>query len=210
VLTDSQLASWVRGAGWQTLDEMVTAIAIAYAESSGRIDAKNTNLDGSVDYGVWQINSVHADLFAKYPEWWTVSNAVMAYELYKSKGNKFTDWVTYNTGAYKMFTSHARAAASDVSAPANTDLGDAGVAGSDQTTTTTIIPGVDAIASSLAAFSTATAAVASWVSDVRNWERVGMVLIGGALVVGALVMVAGKEVSGPLENVAGKVLRAAA
>lgn len=38
------------------------AAAIAMAESGGRPDATNTNRSGSVDRGLWQINSIHGTL----------------------------------------------------------------------------------------------------------------------------------------------------
>jgi hypothetical protein len=202
VLTPAQIAQWAVQAGFKGND-LAVAVAIAMAESSGHIDAKNINIDGSTDLGIWQINTVHADLLARYPQWWSVENADMAFSLYQSKGGKFTDWVTYNTGAYQLYMSQAKQAA------ASPDTGNV-IGGPGDTKTVNVIPGVDSIASSLSAFATGFAAVAQWMGDVHNWERVGLVLIGGALVVGALVMVAGESVSGPVEKVTGKVLRAAA
>lgn len=201
-ISPADMANWARQAGFSGPD-LTTIVAIGIAESHGHTDAKNTNLDGSTDYGVWQINSVHADLFDKWPEWWSVTNANMAHALFTARKNSFDDWVTYKNGTYQMYMGQAGSAALNPGAATNTS------GGPDQTTTTNIIPGVDAIASSLSAFSTGFAAMAKWMSDVHNWERVGLVFIGGALVVGALVMLTGKEISAPLENVTGKVLRAA-
>lgn len=49
-------------------DELYTAVAVAFAESGGRLDAVNRNSDKSVDRGIWQINSIHGfeDLFDPY------------------------------------------------------------------------------------------------------------------------------------------------
>ena len=201
-LSDAQIAGWAQQGGFTGNDEAI-AVAVAIAESSGHIDATNTNTNGSVDYGIWQINSVHADLFNQYPQWWSVENADMAHAVYAAAGNKFSPWTTYNSGAYQLYMTRAKAA---VGAP---DQGNV-VGGPGDTRNVTVIPGVDSIASSLAAFGTGFSAVAGWVSDVHNWERVGLVLIGGALIVAALAVLGGKAVSGPLEYAAGKVLRSAA
>lgn len=40
--------------------------AIAIVESGGRTDATNTNSNGSVDYGMMQINSIHLPELARY------------------------------------------------------------------------------------------------------------------------------------------------
>jgi hypothetical protein len=80
------------------------AHAICMAESGGNITAINTaNADGSVDRGLMQVNSIHADmvngdlgsLFNP-----TV-NLKIAYSLYTAHG--FTAWSTYNNGAYRKY-----------------------------------------------------------------------------------------------------------
>lgn len=191
-LTDVQIAAWARTSGFATLNDIITAVAIALAESSGRIDATNANLNGTTDYGVWQINSIHADLFNRYPEWWTITNAQMAFAVFQGSGWKA--WTTYNSGAYQLYMGRARAAATDASAPGATDLSAGStVAGQDSTKNETIIPGFDSLAQSFSSFSTAVAATAAWISDPHNWERIGIVLVGGALIVGALIVVAGDK-----------------
>lgn len=40
--------------------------AIAWEESNNRADARRTNTNGSVDYGLMQINSVHLDTLARF------------------------------------------------------------------------------------------------------------------------------------------------
>lgn len=77
------------------------AAAVAMAESGGDPNARNHNTNGSVDRGLWQINSVHkqydaAKLFsADY-------NATAAYAI-GGGGTNWQPWVTYNTGAYKKY-----------------------------------------------------------------------------------------------------------
>lgn len=180
------IAQWAVQAGFSGQD-LVTAVAVALAESNGRIDATNTNANGSTDYGVWQINSVHADEFTKYPQWWSVENADMAHDIWAAAGNSWSPWSTYTSGKYTSFLLQATSAAK------NPDTSNV-VGGPGDTKNVNIIPGVDSIAQSLSGFTTALAAIASWISDPQSWERVGMVLVGGALVVGALIMVSGKSV----------------
>lgn len=52
---------WIKNGGSPA--DAATAAAIAMAESGGRATARNTNKNGSVDIGLWQINSVHRGAF---------------------------------------------------------------------------------------------------------------------------------------------------
>ena len=97
-LTVTQIASYARGAGFPVaLVPMVTAIALA--ESAGWTGATNYNTNGSTDYGLWQINSIHRQILAGGTWSNPADNAAMAYQVYKEAGNKLTPWVTYNTGS---------------------------------------------------------------------------------------------------------------
>jgi hypothetical protein len=74
--------------------------AIAEAESSGNPNATHTNSNGSVDSGLWQINTANSDVIAQYGNVFDpASNAKMAYAIYKQQG--LTAWTTYTSGAYK-------------------------------------------------------------------------------------------------------------
>lgn len=86
-------ALWI-GAGGPS-KEAPLAAAIALAESSGNPNAEGHNTNGTIDRGLWQINSVHGALSTTN----IAANAKAAVQIYKAKGNTFTDWVTYNTGA---------------------------------------------------------------------------------------------------------------
>ena len=69
--------------------ELHTAVAVAYAESGGDPFAINHNNDGSTDYGLWQINSVHGfdDLFNP------VVNAEAAFDVWQRQG--WTAWYAH-------------------------------------------------------------------------------------------------------------------
>lgn len=96
-----QLKKLARRAGFSAAEAGVMA-AIALAESGGRINANNAGLnsDGSVDYGLWQINSVHGfdtQRLTSDP----LYNARMAYKVYKEQG--LHAWTTFTSGAYKQY-----------------------------------------------------------------------------------------------------------
>jgi hypothetical protein len=72
--------------------------AIAIAESGGyekRVSPPNT--DGTVDRGLWQINSVHGKASTVEAK----SNAASAVKIYQTQG--LHAWTTYTNGAYKQF-----------------------------------------------------------------------------------------------------------
>lgn len=87
---------WVRHGGDPA--QANVAAAVARAESGGRPDATNrSNGDGSVDRGLFQINSVHGasstyDLDA---------NVAYAVQLQRAQGWK--PWVAHETGAYRKY-----------------------------------------------------------------------------------------------------------
>lgn len=101
-------------------ETLVIMIAIADQESDFRsIDNAGLNKDGSVDYGVWQINKrQHPGLFRKY-NWKSVGdNARMAKIVFDEKVNGkrrgFTPWASYNSGAYRQNLATARTLAAGV------------------------------------------------------------------------------------------------
>lgn len=82
------------------------AFAICMAESGGVASKDNAGLnrDGTVDYGLMQVNSIHADMVAgdleslRRPE----VNIKIAYALSKS-GTDWTPWSVYNNGKYLAY-----------------------------------------------------------------------------------------------------------
>jgi|SRR6478609_2836207 len=96
------IANVLRAAGFEE-NLIPTFIGIAMAESGGRPDAvNNSNRNGSVDRGLFQINSVHQG------NPWYPSNpndplqsAKAARAIYLSQGLKA--WSVYNSGAYQKF-----------------------------------------------------------------------------------------------------------
>lgn len=98
------IADYARKAGFDGLD-LVTAVAIAYAESGGNAQAYNPETaagapQGKGSYGLWQIY-LHA-----HPEFENVdlydpqTNANAAYSIYETAGFSFHPWSTFKSGAF--------------------------------------------------------------------------------------------------------------
>jgi cell wall-associated NlpC family hydrolase len=108
-----QIAQYARQAGFPE-DQIPTAVAIAMAESSGNAGATHGNTNGSTDYGLMQINSIHSNLLSQYNWNDPAQNMQMAYQIWKDAGGNWSPWVTYNTGAYQNYLDTGNSAASYV------------------------------------------------------------------------------------------------
>lgn len=168
-LTRPQIAAAVRSAGFPE-NQVATAVAIALAESGGRASAVNqSNRNGSSDYGLFQINSVHKDLLARYDWRDPNQNAIMAYEIYKGAGYKWTPWAAFNSGSYRKFYSDS--GLGDASAKIDVPIETPSVA-----TPSTTYP---VTASGFLGYAGTTA----------FWQRVGIGLLGTALIIAGVIIV---------------------
>ncbi len=95
------------GAGFPA-DQLVTAVAVAGAESGWNATAQHLNANGSTDFGLFQVNSVHADLLASGDWRDPRANARMAYSVWQSSG--WAAWTTYGAGTYQAWVAAARTA----------------------------------------------------------------------------------------------------
>lgn len=79
------------------------AWAIMMAESNGNPNATDHNSNGTVDRGIFQINSIHSAMVNGNLEslYDIQTNLMVARELFVKQGWK--PWVTFNTGAYKRY-----------------------------------------------------------------------------------------------------------
>jgi hypothetical protein len=113
-------------AGWSG-EDLVTAVAVAGAESSYRPAARNP----SGASGLWQIlPSAHPEKFAGGVDWANpVTNAAMAYAVWVEAGRSWRPWVAYTSGAYTRFVPSAReaVAAAGQAVQAGGDCGPGGV-----------------------------------------------------------------------------------
>ncbi len=106
ILTPAQIGVYASRAGFAGKN-LVIAIAIALAESGGDPNAINTaNSDGSIDRGLWQINSVHTQ-FQQSKLFDPAYNAFVAFQI--SGGSNWFPWATYTNGRYQKFLNQAQA-----------------------------------------------------------------------------------------------------
>lgn len=96
---------WVQAGGSPSKANIAAAIALA--ESSGNPNSTDYDSNGTVDRGLWQINSIHGT----QSTYGTLANAQAAVAI-SNDGSDWTPWVTYNSGAYKQFLGGASAIAS--------------------------------------------------------------------------------------------------
>lgn len=106
-LTDQQIANVAELSGWRGND-LIIAIAVVFPESGGRSDAVSPpNKNGSRDYGLWQVNSVHG--FPTKELLTAVGNGKDAHLVWTWQG--WNAWTTYRDGAYRPYLARATAAA---------------------------------------------------------------------------------------------------
>lgn len=201
-LTAAQVAQWAASGGFGGVlteaagaasgsDPIVVATAVGLAESSGNPDTTHHNADGSIDYGVWQINDrAHEALFTQYPQWWSVTNANMAFAVWSAAGNSFSPWSSFKSGAYLVHMPAAQAARSQAGNPTG------------QGTVVTNNPLVNAT-NGLLGIAQKVFAAGSWLSSRQNWGRVALVGLGGAALVGALVIIARSPIEGAVGGISG-------
>lgn len=112
VLTAEQIMGIVKGYGFA---DPITATAVVLGESGGNTQAENrNNADGSIDRGLWQINSVHLKS-ATNPEGITAAemfelDASSRYALRLSKGGTdFNPWTVTRSRRFGDLLAQARA-----------------------------------------------------------------------------------------------------
>lgn len=167
-----EIAAYARHAGWRGQDVRI-AVAVALAESSGNPEAINTsNSNGSTDYGLFQINSVHRGILAGGNWRDPKDNAAMAKRVWDGRsGDKWRAWVAYSTGAYLRHMSvdieprPGPGMLPDASGEMPSHVPEAAIEFTDRLT------------------------------DPGFWQRVGMVLGGGMMVVLGLVALVGKNIT---------------
>lgn len=114
-LNPSQVAAAAHIGGFTGEDQIVTATAIALAESGGVTDAKGgPNTNGTYDWGLFQINDVHKPTDAEKTD--PIANARRAYKIWVQAGHSFKPWATFNSGSYKRKLTDAQVAYGDIHA----------------------------------------------------------------------------------------------
>ena len=89
---------------------LVTAVAVALAENSGRLlRAVNTNPGGSRDRGPWQINDQAHPEVSDACAFSLDCSAGAAFQI-SSQGRTWQPWTTWTNGAYKRYLADAQGA----------------------------------------------------------------------------------------------------
>lgn len=101
VLSQAQVSAYAQQAGFRG-NALNIAVAIARAESGYNATITHLNSDGTTDYGLWQINSVHSQYSPTLLLSSPLYNAQAAYAI-SGGGVNFTDWTTYKSGEYKQY-----------------------------------------------------------------------------------------------------------
>lgn len=171
LLSPPAIADLARGAGFTGAD-IVTATAIALAESGGNPSATHLNSNGTIDYGLWQINSVHGSLLSSGDWRVPADNARMAHTIYAQAGNKFTPWSTFNSGAYKSKVAQA----SDQSGAGSVG----GLVGN-------VAGGVGNVLGPLQGPLDLAGKALTTVTSAEFWRRAGMFILGGFLLLWGLI-----------------------
>jgi len=105
-LSMSQIAGhWISAYGKSNCQ---TAVAVAMAESRGDCNAQYTNGPGSIDRGLWQINSYWHPECSDSCAYSCSCNAGCAVNVWKSSG--WSAWATYNNGLHSKYMNDAAVA----------------------------------------------------------------------------------------------------
>lgn len=186
-------------------NQLVTAVAIAYAESGFNADATNHNTNGSTDYGLWQINSVHNFPELANGQWRDPNtNARLAYQVWKGSGwnawstHKPTDPIGYSRYqlAIPLATGYVTAAYGPIVAGSG-DVGAAVGLGSSAT------GAAGDVVSTAADIAKEPLAALKFLEQPSTWVRIAKFGIGAALVIGAVSIIA-RPVIEPIANTAAK------
>src|SRR5690554_6192129 len=166
VISDTAIAEAAASAGFSGQD-LVTAVAVALAESGGNATAVNDEEpDGSTSYGLWQINSVHSSLLSTGNWRDPKSNAHMAFVIWERAGRKWTPWGAFNNQSYRLYLIRANAAVANVGGNAS----GTGVGAS--------FPNPSDAIASIADTLKQIGKVGEFVSDRHNWLRIATIVAG--------------------------------
>ena len=189
-LNAQQIAGYAKAAGFPPA-ELLTATAVALAESGGETTATNKNTNGSIDYGLWQINTVHGSLLTQGDKFNPLDNAKMALTVWRGAGNNWTPWTVYKTGSYLAQKSAATLGAANPIDPQE-------VVGTPMDTST--VPAGTQVASSpldlLGPIGTALGSVVETFNRLTSgglWLRIGAFMVGSLLIVISLLRLSGAD-----------------
>lgn len=213
VLSAEEIARVAYDAGFKDRTTLARAVAVALAESSGKIRATHTNSDSSksIDRGLWQINSRWHPEVSEADAFNPPAAAAAAYRI-SSGGKSWSAWATWGSGAAAAQMPRATLAAAKVlQAPGSVvidaswwnplDLlpdgaGDAlGSVGDALMFPTELVRLAGQITEIWVRGSV-------WMMNPNNWLRVLEVMAGAGVVVLGVKMLADSGVGGPVGGIA--------
>lgn len=174
-------------------NQLVTAVAIAFAESGFNETETHRNSDGSTDYGLWQINSVHG-----YPELTSGAwrdprvNAQLAYRVYTAQG--WNAWSTHKPSdpiGYARYNAAIPAAVAFVTAAAGPGAAAAGTAGAAAGVVSGAAGTVSDATGAVLAIAKGPLGALKFLEQPGTWTRIAKFMIGTVLVIGAVLLAAG-------------------
>jgi hypothetical protein len=169
-----------------TSEQALTAVQIAYHESGFSASATNRNTNGSIDYGLWQINSVHAFPELGNQQWKDPKvNARLAKQVYDKQG--WNAWSVYKTGKYQTNSQINDLAERAVRKAAS----ERGVSEQQDTTPWDQATGAvsDAVEGAAQIAETPIRAL-QFLMRPDTWVRVSQIIGGGALIIGGVIIAA--------------------
>ena len=224
-LTPAQIAAvayaagFRNGAGYQGRG-LTWAVAVALAESGGRVEVQHHNTNGSTDTGLWQINSIHRQ-YSAAAMMNALQNAKAAFAI-SSSGTNWRPWATFTNGAAGAQLGRAALAAPGAASgaggaqdasfmdplwPDNIDpfnlwpdditgsLNPANMIGP-------LVQPITAIGHAAAVIASSWLKTAEWIATPHNWQRIAWVYGGVFAAAIGLWMLANSGIGGPVGGVA--------
>jgi hypothetical protein len=201
-LTPQQVAGYAKAAGFPA-SEIATATAVAFAESGGNPSASHRNTNGSTDYGLWQINTIHGSLLNQGDRNNPADNAKMAYTVWQRAGGKWTPWATYNSQKFRTYLPQATLAAGNPTLPTTTTQptpqspeGTGAVPAGGATATDPAAAQSAGILDTLGSLAQSFGAIPKIIGTLLSgglWLRVGAFIAGGILIMFSLIRLSGAE-----------------
>lgn len=184
----TDVAKAAKAAGFPD-DQLVTAVAIAYAESSFNAAAVAHEPNGTYSYGLWQINSVHGypELAAGGPWQQPNVNAQLAKRVFDKQG--WGAWSTFSPSdpvGYARYTAARPAAVGYVAAAVGAKAAAAGALDTPGAVAAGIADDAGAALTVAAEIAKEPLSVLRWLTRPDTWVRIAYVVAGGALVVGGV------------------------
>ena len=152
------------------------AAAIAMAESGGKPTAINHNTNGSVDRGLFQINSVHGAQSST-----DLATNIKAAIAISSNGTNWNPWTTYTSGKYKPYLTQAQDAIKTL---------DTGSSTLDQ-----VLNAPSAAVSAIGDVGSSVGSIATLLTSGQFWLRLGEAIAGVILLVMGLRSLSGTTTS---------------